>query len=171
MKVHHFSEDPTITRFVPHVPLTNPTQQPAVWAIDEEHSPVYWFPRDCPRITVWPRTEAERGPFAAAFSTRAHRLHVMELAWLNRMRDCKLYRYDFDATAFSPWTDASGQWISHVAVAPLTVSPVGDLLALHAAAGIELRLVPSLWPMFELAQSDAWDFSIVRKANAQHPAI
>ncbi len=40
----HFSEDPSITRFVPHVPRTNPDHAPAVWAIDADHAPVYWFP-------------------------------------------------------------------------------------------------------------------------------
>ena len=49
----HFSEDPSITRFTPHVPATNPGQAPAVWAIDAAHAPVYWFPRDCPRGAVW----------------------------------------------------------------------------------------------------------------------
>ena len=47
-----------------------------------------------------------------------------------------------------------------------TVEPVGDLLALHEQAGIELRVVDSLWPLRELAVSDDWDFSIVRMRNA-----
>ena len=49
----HFSEDPTLQRFVPHVPRTNPAHEPAVWAIDDDHAPLYWFPRACPRITAW----------------------------------------------------------------------------------------------------------------------
>jgi hypothetical protein len=32
---------------------------------------------------------------------------------------------------------------------------------------IELRLVPSLWPLHDLAVSDRWDFSIVRMRNAR----
>ena len=47
--LYHFSEDPSIERSAPHVPSSNPTQAPAVWAIDEDHAPLYWFPRDCPR--------------------------------------------------------------------------------------------------------------------------
>ena len=47
------------------------------------------------------------------------------------------------------------------------VEPVGDLLAAHAGAGIELRIVPSLWPLHDLAVSDRWDFSIVRMRNAR----
>src|SRR3954464_3428258 len=50
----HFSEDPSIERFVPHVPKTNPTHRAGVWAIDHERAPLYWFPRECPRVTIWP---------------------------------------------------------------------------------------------------------------------
>ena len=165
--VFHFSEDPAITRFVPHVPATNPDQRPAVWAIDAEHAPLYWFPRDCPRVTAWPRDEAERPAFEAAFATSARRVHAAESAWLARIRAVALYRYELPGRDFGPWPDASGQWIADHAVAPLAVEPVGDLLAAHADAGIELRLVPSLWPLHDLAVSDRWDFSIVRMRNAQ----
>lgn len=164
--LHHFSEDPTITRFVPHVPRSNPTHPPAVWAIDAQHAPLYWFPRNCPRVTAWPRDEAEAVAFRKAFATTATRVHAIELGWLEQMRATALYRYDFDAAAFEPWAAASGQWISTGEVAPIDVAPIGDLLALHAAAGVELRMVPSLWPLHELAVSDRWDFSIVRMANA-----
>ena len=57
--------------------------------------------------------------------------------------------------------------IATEAVEPLRVRPLGDLLAAHVEAGIELRLVPSLWPLHDLAVSDRWDFSIVRMANAR----
>ena len=164
--LHHFSEDPTIRRFVPHVPASNPTQAPAVWAIDAEHAPLYWFPRDCPRVTVWPRDESERPAFEERFGTTAPRLHAVEAAWLERMRTVDLYRYDLPATTFRRWEEASGQWISRVEVVPSTVEPVGDLLALHEQAGIELRVVETLWPLRELAISDEWDFSIVRMRNA-----
>ena len=51
---------------------------------------------------------------------------------------------------FVPWADASGQWVADHAVEPVGVEPVGDLLAAHAGAGIELRIVPSLWPLHDL---------------------
>ena len=65
--VWHFSEDPSIERFLPHVPVTNPTQQAAVCAIDETHAPLYWFPRDCPRGTVWARDEKEQAHLSTSF--------------------------------------------------------------------------------------------------------
>jgi hypothetical protein len=71
---------------------------------------------------------------------------------------------------FRPWPDASGQWISESVVEPIAVDDVGDLLERHADAAIELRVVPSLWPVHDLAVSDRWDYSIVRMSNARPPA-
>ncbi len=164
--VHHFSEDPTITHFEPHVPKTNPTQRPAVWAIDHLHAPLYWFPRDCPRATAWPRADTERAAFREVLATSANRLHAIEMQWLGRMQTTQLHRYDFDATDFEPWPEASGQWVSHEPVEPSSVTEVGCLLELHAGAGIELRLLPNLWPLVELMVDDRWDYSHVRLAKA-----
>ncbi|MBA2308744.1 MAG: hypothetical protein H0W01_05455 [Pseudonocardiales bacterium] len=47
----HFSEDPTITEFVPRTGAPGAPDECLVWAIDDEHAPAYWFPRDCPRVT------------------------------------------------------------------------------------------------------------------------
>ncbi len=164
--LHHFSEDPSIRVFKPHVPATNPTQRAAVWAIDADHAPLYWFPRECPRITAWPRSTIERRHFEAVLATTATRLHAIEIGWLERMRTAEVYRYDFDPAAFSRWPEASGQWVSYRVAEPVAVSPVGDLFELHAKSGIELRLVPSLCPLVDLVNDDRWDFSIVRIANA-----
>ena len=62
-QVFHFSEDPTIQVFAPR-PVTVPAERrpgfewlngPLVWAIDEARQPMYFFPRDCPRILLWKR--------------------------------------------------------------------------------------------------------------------
>lgn len=104
--------------------------------------------------------------FEEAFATAARRVHAIEASWLERMKATRLLRYDFDPEPFSPWPEASGQWTARVSVEPRSVMPIGDLVELHAAAGIELRVVPSLWPLHDLAVSDRWDFSIVRMRNA-----
>ncbi|MEQ1873576.1 MAG: DUF6886 family protein [Ilumatobacteraceae bacterium] len=167
MVLFHFSEDPNISRFVPHVPRTNPEHAPAVWAIDEGHSPLYWFPRDCPRVTAWPRNDDEAAAFRVAFDTNASRVHAIETGWLDRMTSTVIYRYELDASVFAPWNDASGQWICEHEVEPLSVHPIGDLIELHRSAGIELRVVDSLWPLRDLAHRGPWDFSTVRMGNAR----
>src|SRR5580698_7679583 len=57
----HFSEDCAIELFEPRpvrVPAERPPGRewlngPLVWAIDAWHAPMYFFPRDCPRILLW----------------------------------------------------------------------------------------------------------------------
>ncbi len=162
----HFSTSPDIERFAPHVPRSNAAHVPAVWAIDAEHAPLYWFPRDCPRVTVWSRSPSELLDFQTTFMTVASRLHAIESGWLPRMIDTTIYRYVFDAEAFVPWENASGQWITDRDVVPRSVSPMGDLLAAHIEASIELRVVPSLWPLHDRIVQDQFDFSMVRMHNA-----
>ena len=165
--LYHFSEDPAIERFVPHVPRTNPSLQPGVWAIDYAHSPLYWFPRDCPRVTAFPRNDSERRRYREAFCTIADRVHAIETGWLHRVRTATLYRYSFEASAFRPWPESSGQWISESIILPVDVEPLNDLLGMHADAMIDLRVVPDLWPIYDLAMSDQWDYSMVRMRNAR----
>lgn len=52
-EVLHFSQDPTITVFTPHVAETARQPDAYVWAVDAELAPAYWFPRQCPRVLAW----------------------------------------------------------------------------------------------------------------------
>jgi hypothetical protein len=165
--LYHFSEDADIRVFRPHAPATNPDHRPAIWAIDAEHAPLYWFPRDCPRVTAWTRPTDDRAVFEAAWGTLADRVHVAESAWLQRLRTTTIFRYELPSSGFVPWRAAAGQWIAESPVEPLDVVAIPDLLEAHVAAAIELRFAPSLWPAHDLAISDDWDFSIVRMRNAQ----
>lgn len=162
----HFSEDPTITRFVPHVPAPNPGHRPAVWAIDAHHEPLYWFPRDCPRVALWPRPTDDHAEFRRVWQTTAPRVHAIENRWLDALRWTAVYRYTLPTAPFRPWPAATGQYVAYEEIEPLGVEPVGDLLTRHGAAGIELRLVPSLSPLRELATAGPFEFSIVRWRNA-----
>jgi hypothetical protein len=118
-------------------------------------------------VTAWPRRDAEAAAFGSAWTTTARRVHAIEQAWFERVRTATVYRYDLPAAAFSPWPEASGQWIAEEPVEPITVRPLTDLVGRHVAAGIELRIVPSLWPLHDLARRGPWDFSIVRMVNAR----
>jgi hypothetical protein len=165
----HFSENPRIEAFHPHVPPTaNPEDRtPMVWAVDEEHAPGFWFPRDCPRACCWsigkPLSEIGRTLIGMGGITR---MHAVESVWLERMRACTTYAYVFDAAPFRLYNENAGYWGVTETVTPLSVAPVGDLLSLHAAANIELRIVPNLWPVIDAIVASGLEFSIIRKANA-----
>jgi len=165
--VFHFSEDGSIARFSPHVPPSNPGHPPAVWAIDDEHAPLYWFPRHCPRLSVWADGDDQREVLAAMFHTDARRICAAETKWFDRIRTCRLFRYEFDATAFRPWDDADGQYISDHVVEPVEVVELSDLLGLHAAADIELRITPKLGTLMDTILSSGLPFSFVRIRDAR----
>jgi hypothetical protein len=167
--VLHFSEDPTITRFVPHVAATASRPEPYVWAVDAINAPSYWFPRDCPRAMAWltPTTsaadrEAVLGPGGGT------RVHVVEYAWLERIRAVELYAYRLVASEFEPlgepWTHA---FVSTRAVEPVGApEPIGSVLRLHAEAGIQLRVLDNLWAFWDFVVASTLGFSGIRLANA-----
>ena len=155
-EVLHFSEDPSIKRFVP--------QAEFVWAVGEDRAPDYWFPRECPRGMAWvtPSTTDR-----SLLSPGVSRVHVIEYGWLHRMQTVELYGYRLPADTFEPIEHAM---VSREPVEPLAPPErVGDLLALHRDAGIELRLAPNIWPWWhEIIKSDL-GFSGIRLRNAQPP--
>jgi uncharacterized protein DUF6886 len=167
-EVLHFSEDPAIAVFRPHVAATARQPRPYVWAVDAMHAPSYWFPRDCPRAMAWAgptTTPADRARIFGA--TSAVRVHVIEYAWLNAMSRTTLYAYRFDAAQFHQRDVA---WVSEDEVRPLgPAEPVGDLLAAHAGADIELRVVNDLRPWWSAVVGSTVEFSGIRLRNAAHP--
>ena len=165
--VYHFSEDGSVDRFAPHVPPTNPGHPPAVWAMDAEHEPLYWFPRHCPRISVWSYDERQQTVLRSTFGTDATRICAAESGWLDRIRVAQIYRYAFDGAQFEPWADADGQYIASETVYPERVEPLDDLLGLHAAAEVELRFTPMLGTLMDAVVASGLPFSFVRIRDAR----
>jgi hypothetical protein len=161
----HFSEDPHIKVFRPHVPASSPDNPPMVWAVDEEHAPGFWFPRQAPRACCWraskPLTETGRSLLGTGL-----RMHAIESGWLDRMRACRMYVYRFDPASFGVHNASAGYFSTKETIKPLSVEPAGDLLVLHASANIELRVVPNLWPVIDAITASGLEFSIIRKMNA-----
>lgn len=167
MKLFHLSEDPTIRRFEPHVPRTQPEASPLVWAIDETHAPNYFFPRDCPRVCFWigpHTTPADRARFFGL--STAPTVIAVEFAWLERIRESRIYIYEMPPETFVLRDANAGYFVSDVGVSPSKVEPLGDPLQRLAAAGVELRLVGSLWPLRSALIHSTVGFSMIRLRNA-----
>jgi hypothetical protein len=166
-EVLHFSEDPAITRFRPHVAATSTEPDPYVWAVDAGNAPSYWFPRDCPRAMAWigPDTTVDDrdrilGPGGGA------RVHAVEYGWLERIQQVRLYAYRLPAAPFRPY--GTHAMVAESTVVPLgPPEPVGDLLRLHDAAGIQLRVLPYLWDFFDAVVASSLGFSGIRLRNAR----
>lgn len=167
----HFSEDPSLGRFEPRRRAQDPEDERWVWAVDTRHAPMFWFPRDCPRGCVWagPETSAEdRERFFG--QSAAGRIHVIESAWLERVRTGRLFAYRLPVEPFRPHGEVGGYWISGQPVEALERLAVDDLIGRHAAAGIELRITPSIWPFWRRATASTLQFSGMRLRNAApHP--
>jgi hypothetical protein len=168
-EVLHFSEDPTITQFIPHTAPTSSETEPYVWAVDAGRCPDYWFPRSCPRGMAWklPTSTAEdRERIIGAGG--GDRVHAIEYAWLDRLRTVRLYAYRLPAAGFVP----IGHPVPHAHVTTEPVSPlgpaepVGDLLRLHEEAGIQLRVLANLWPFWDAVIQSSLGFSGIRLLNA-----
>ena len=166
----HFSEDPSLRRFRPQPPASDPAAPLLVWAVDTRHAPMFWFPRDCPRGCIWPvsaTTPDDRERFFG--QSAANRIHVVEAGWLGRMQACHLYAYRLPAEAFRPH-DVGGYWVADQPVDAIEQVVVDDLAGRHASAGIELRITPSIWPFWRRVTNSTVEFSGSRLRNtALHP--
>jgi hypothetical protein len=166
----HFSEDPSITHFAPHVAATAQVPQPLVWAVDAEQAPAYWFPRACPQAMAWVRTgttadDRERvlGPGGGT------RVHAIEYGWVEALRSTQLYAYRLPAVTFQPVGEPEPHaWTSDQPVRPLAPPDhVSNLLDLHEKAGIQLRILPNLWTFWDAVTATTLAFSGIRLRNAR----
>ncbi len=165
--LYHFSEEGDIATFVPRTIASGPELAAAVWAIDDEHAPLYWLPRACPRVAFWAlptSTPEDRARFLG--QTAARMVLAIEAGWLDRVRATTLFAYHLPGESFEA-TEGPGYRISRVAVTPHRVEPVGDLLARIAARGVELRLTPSLWPLYHALLPATLHYSMIRMRNAR----
>jgi hypothetical protein len=163
VRLFHFSEAPDIEIFIPRpvrVPVERPQGSawlngPLVWAIDEWHEPMYLFPRECPRILVWPTAETTDEDIAQWFDDEPKRMiaHV-ETEWLSRLRTATIYRYELPVAAFENLNDV-GMWVSRRPVAPLAVDELTNLIEELNSRNVELRTVDSL-----LSLKDVWKTSL-----------
>jgi hypothetical protein len=158
------SEDPTIEVFHPHHHELHALDEPLVWAVDASHWWLYWFPRDCPRA-CFEASEATTDEDVGRWldGDRARRVAVIENGWLESMRTVKLYAYRMPPETFEPWDKF---FVSRETVVPLELIELGDLLARHAEAGIELRIAPALYPLWDGVVETTLDFSGIRLRNA-----
>jgi uncharacterized protein DUF6886 len=157
----HVSEDDSIRRFEP--------RGGRIWAVDTRHWPLYWFPRECPRATFWAdstTTDADVDRFLGGDHER--RVHVVEPEWLPRLRTTQVVSYRMPGTTFVQ--DEDRFWVSSEPVKPLELVDLGDLVARHEAAGIELRSEPRLLASWDTVVRSTLGFSGIRLLNARMSA-
>ncbi len=169
-EVLHFSEDPTITVFAPHVPRTGRVTEPLVWAVDAAIAPAYWFPRECPRVMAWVTSTTRSDDRSRVIGPGGgERVHAIEYARVDNMRGVRLFAYRLSAAKSWPLGEpVPYAWVASETIEPLgPPEPVGDLIALHHHAGIQLRVLPSIRPFWEAVKGTTLGFSGIRLHNAR----
>jgi hypothetical protein len=117
---------------------------PLVWAIDEWHQPMYLFPRDCPRILIWPTDHTNAEDVKRYFGpSNACIVAYIEQAWVPRLQTERLYRYELPTGSFQSLEDA-GMWVSRKSVHPVERTVIDDLPKALDSDGVELRPVEFL---------------------------
>ncbi len=139
---------------------------PLVWAIDDWHQPLYLFPRDCPRILIWPGPRTSPRDRGAWWGDRPARMAAyVEEAWRDRLSAAVLYRYELPGGAFEPLNDA-GMFVSSGRVEPLAIDAIENLPSRLKACEVELEIMPTLSPLRDVWKS-SMSASGIRLRNAQ----
>ena len=165
--LYHFSEDPSIERFVPRRVRVGPSDEELVWAIDSAHCHQFYFPRDCPRVVISksPLTSAEDAETFFGHTT-ATVIATIESNWLERLRSTTIYRYTLPGKGFVLRKESAGYWVSKREIRPICAEPISDLMAALVGAGVELRIMPSLVPLRDTVIESTLNFDIIRWRNA-----
>src|SRR5687767_3587659 len=159
----HVSEETGIERFEPRP--SESAGEPVVWAIDAERLRNYLLPRDCPRVTFYAgreTTDADVERFLGASPA----VVAVESGWWERLRSCRLYCYHLPPDTFECLDECAGYFVSRVPVVPAFVEVFDDLIAELIRRGVELRLMPSLWPLRDAVVASSLQFSLIRMRNA-----
>jgi hypothetical protein len=79
------------------------------------------------------------------------------------MRAIQLFAYRMPAETFEPYDKF---FISRETVVPDELVEVDDLIERHAAGGVDLRFVPTLYPLWDDVIATTLNFSGIRLRNA-----
>jgi hypothetical protein len=159
----HVSEKPHIERFDPRP--SEYTVEPVVWAIDGDRLRNYLVPRECPRVTFYAgpsTTTADKEHFLGSSVA----VVAVEEQWLARVEDSRLYCYHLPPHTFECVDDCAGYFVSRTSVTPARVEPLDAPVSELRRRGVELRVLPNLWPLRDAVVGSSLLFSIIRMRNA-----
>jgi len=160
----HISEEAGIERFEPRP--SKLTDHPVVWAIDAERLRNYLLPRGCPRVTYYAGVTSDSSDVDRLLGTSTAVVAV-ESGWFATIRSCRLYCYQLPRNTFECLDACAGYFVSRVAVTPNLVAIYDDVISELLNRGVELRVVPNLWPLHDAVKTSSLQFSMIRMHNAR----
>jgi hypothetical protein len=169
MLLYHFSEEENIEYFEPRIINNQKEQIPLVWAIDEEHSINYYFPRECPRIIYYKDQDImEKDDIKFFGNTVSKKIITLENNWIERINNTILYKYTFKEESFELNNAVAGYYVSKKTVKPIKIEKMNNLLDEIIKKDIEVRITPNLYPLRDaIIKSGIRNYSIIRFRNAK----
>ncbi|MET4558908.1 hypothetical protein ABIA69_000051 [Lysinibacillus parviboronicapiens] len=170
MRIFHVSEESDIQVFQPRVPTRTDLDftKGLVWAIDDKCLPNFLTPRNCPRVCFHSganTTEIDKRTYLT--STSYTHVVVIENKWFTRMRNTKLFLYEFDIKQFTLQDENAGYYVSETTQTPIAKFEVVDLLQEQIKRNVELRCVDNLWGIYDDIQKTTFNWSMCRMHFAQ----
>src|SRR6266850_4071289 len=155
----HISEEADIQEFEPRP--SEYAVESVVWAIDADRLRNYLLPRDCPRLTycAGPQTSAPDREWLLGSSAA---VVAIERDWLERVQRCRLYCYHLPSQTFECIDECAGYFVSRVSVVPTRAEALRDLVSKLLQRGVDLRVLPNLWPLRDAVVASSLHFSIIR---------
>jgi hypothetical protein len=169
MRLFHVSEEPEIQVFHPRIPsrIDLDSNQGLVWAINERQLVNFLTPRNCPRVTFYAADNSNKDDVEKYIGkSNVSSVIVIEQGWFHRMLNTTLYLYEFDSTNFVLQDEIAGFYVSKTVEKPIGVTKVKDSFAALFERGIELRLVPNLWPILDDIVESSLGYSMCRMTFA-----
>ena len=160
----HVSEQAGIEVFEPRWSET--AGQEVVWAIDADRLRNYLVPRECPRVTYYAGPQTARAD-VERFLGKSQAVIALESGWFERLRSCQLFCYQMPPDSFQCLDECAGYFVSYLPVVPVGVEVLDDLIVQLLKRGVELRFVPTLWPLHDAVIASTLRFSMIRMRNAQ----
>jgi hypothetical protein len=159
----HVSEERGIEQFVPRASEGGAGQ--VVWAIDAGRLRNYLVPRECPRVTCYAGRETTDADVERFLGSNTA-VVAIEQAWFERVRSGRLYCYHLPPDTFECIDECAGYFVSRVPVTPACVEVFDDPVSELLQRGVELRIVPNLWPLRDAVIASSLQFSMIRMRNA-----
>ena len=168
-RLFHVSSDPLIRFFEPRPSpsVFEKIMGPVVFAVSEKLLHNYLLPRDCPRVTFYAGAKSDpRDVDRFMGDTQAGYVMAVEKKWVPDIIGSTVYVYELPPEGFTLLDECAGYYISYEGVAPLSVTPVTDILGALLDRDLELRLLPSLWALADAIVRSSLNFSCIRMRNA-----
>lgn len=170
MKLFHVSEENDIKLFKPRLPTRTDLDphKALVWTIEDRCLPNFLTPRNCPRVTYYCNEKTTKDDKSRYFSSETTK-HVIaiEHKWFDKMKNTRLFLYEFNPTDFYLQDECAGYYVSEKEQVPIKQHIVDDVFSELTKRNVEIRIVDFLWDLSEEIQQTSFAWSMCKMGFAE----